>query len=62
MPPRAAVHSGRLRRADNVKRDRGTPNLTWEESLKRDMKDWSITKDLATDRGEWKLAIHVQEP
>uniref|UniRef100_A0A453C0T9 Uncharacterized protein n=1 Tax=Aegilops tauschii subsp. strangulata TaxID=200361 RepID=A0A453C0T9_AEGTS len=42
-PPEAPVHSGRLKRAENVKRGRGRPNLTWEESVKRDLKDWSIT-------------------
>ncbi|EMS49379.1 Retrovirus-related Pol polyprotein LINE-1 [Triticum urartu] len=50
-PPEAPVHSGRLKRAENVKRGRGRPNLTWEESVKRDLKDWSITKELAMDRG-----------
>ena len=34
-----------LKRAENVKRGRGRPNLTWEESVKRDLKDWSITKN-----------------
>jgi hypothetical protein len=29
--------------------------------MKRDLKDWSITKELALDRREWKLAIHVPE-
>ncbi|KAM3226749.1 hypothetical protein ACQJBY_059017 [Aegilops geniculata] len=61
-PPEAPVHSGRLKRVENVKRGRGRPNLTWEESVKRDLKDWSITKELAMDRGAWKLAIHVPEP
>jgi hypothetical protein len=37
-------------------------NLTWEESVKRYLKDWSIIKELALDRREWKLAIHVLEP
>jgi hypothetical protein len=36
--------------------------MTWEEFVKRDLKDWYITKDLALDRREWKLAIHVPEP
>jgi hypothetical protein len=36
--------------------------LTWEESVKRILKDWCITKELALDRREWKLAIHVPEP
>jgi hypothetical protein len=56
------VHSGRLKRADNVKRGQGRPNLTWEESVKRDLKAWSITKELAMDRAAWKLAIHVPKP
>uniref|UniRef100_M8D467 mRNA export factor GLE1 n=1 Tax=Aegilops tauschii TaxID=37682 RepID=M8D467_AEGTA len=50
-PSEAPVHSGRLKHADNVKRGRGRPNLTWEESVRRDLKDWSITKVLAMDRG-----------
>ena len=37
-------------------------NLTWQESVKKDLKDWNITKELAMDRGVWKLAIHVPEP
>jgi hypothetical protein len=39
MPPDALVHSGLLKRADNVKRGRGRPNLAWEVSVKRDLKD-----------------------
>jgi hypothetical protein len=46
----------------SVLRGRGRPNLTWEESVKRDLKDWSIIKELAMDRAAWKLAIHVPEP
>jgi hypothetical protein len=30
--------------------------------MKRDLKDWCIIKELALDRKEWKLAIHVPEP
>jgi hypothetical protein len=56
------VHSGRIKHAENVKRGRGRPNLTWEESVKRDPKVWNIDKDLAMDKGAWKLAIHVPEP
>jgi hypothetical protein len=29
--------------------------------VKRDLKDWCITKELALDRREWKLAIHMLE-
>jgi hypothetical protein len=58
----APVHSKRLKRVDNVKRGQGRPNLIWEESVKRDLKDWSITKELAMETAAWKLAIHVPEP
>ena len=55
------MHSGQLKRAENVKRGRGRPSLTWEESIKRDLKDWNITKELAMDMGAWKLAIHMSD-
>jgi hypothetical protein len=58
----APVRSGVIRRSGNEKRGRGRPNLTWEESVKRDLKDCCITKELALDMREWKLAIHVPEP
>jgi hypothetical protein len=62
MPAEAPFHSGVIRRSDNEKRGRGRPNLTWEECMKRDLKDWCITKEVELDRREWKLAIHVPEP
>jgi len=34
-PPEAPVRSGVLKRDDNVKRGRGRPNLTWDESVER---------------------------
>jgi hypothetical protein len=51
-----------MNETSNEKRGRRRPNLTWEESMKRDLKDWSITKELPLDRREWKLVIHVPEP
>jgi hypothetical protein len=51
-PAKAPIHNGVIRQTDNKKRDRGRPNLTWEESVKRDLKDWCITKELALDRRE----------
>jgi hypothetical protein len=56
------VRSGVLKRADNVKSGRGRPKLTWDESVKRDLKEWNISKDLAMDRSAWRLAINVPEP
>uniref|UniRef100_A0A0A9FBW3 Uncharacterized protein n=1 Tax=Arundo donax TaxID=35708 RepID=A0A0A9FBW3_ARUDO len=44
------MHNGRLKRVDNVNRGRGRPNLTWEEFVKRYLKDWNITKELVMDR------------
>jgi hypothetical protein len=55
----APVRSGIIRRSTNEKRGRGRSNLIWKESVKRDLKDWCITKEFALDRREWKLAIRV---
>ena len=41
---------GVLKRVDKVKRGRGRPELTWDESVKRDLKDWDISEELALDR------------
>jgi hypothetical protein len=49
-PAEAPIRNGVIRRTGNKKRGRGRPNLTWEESVKRDLKDWCITKELALDR------------
>jgi hypothetical protein len=56
------VHSGVLERVDNVKRGRCRPKLTWDEPVKRDLKDWNISKEIALDRSAWRLAINVTEP
>jgi hypothetical protein len=59
--PEAPVRSGVISRTGNGKGGRGILNLTWEECVKIYLKDWSITKELALDRREGKLAIHVPE-
>jgi len=56
------VRSGVLKRVDKVKRGRGRPKLTWDESVKRDFKDWDISEELALDRSAWRLTINVPEP
>jgi hypothetical protein len=58
-PVEAPICNGVIRRTGNEKRGRVRPNLIWEEFVKRDLKDWCITKELALDRREWKLAIDV---
>ena len=60
-PSKAPVRSGVLKRANKVKRGRGRPKLTWEESVKRGLKDWYISEELALDRSAWRLAINVPE-
>jgi hypothetical protein len=57
-----SMRSGVLKRADNVKSGRGRPKLTWDESVKRDLKEWNISKDLAMDKSAWRLTINVHEP
>jgi hypothetical protein len=61
-PAEASIRNEVIRRTGNKKRGRGRPNLIWEVSVKRDLKDWCITKELALDRRKWKLANHVPEP
>ena len=56
------MRSGVLDRVDNVQRGRGRPKLTWDESIKRDLKEWNISKELAMDRSAWRSAIDVPEP
>jgi hypothetical protein len=60
-PAEAPISNGVIRRTGNEKRDRRRPNLTWEEFVKRDLKDWCITNELTLDRRGWKLGIHVPE-
>jgi len=31
-------------------------------NVKRDLKDWDISKELALDRSAWRLSINVPEP
>ncbi|KAG2609769.1 hypothetical protein PVAP13_4KG087333 [Panicum virgatum] len=61
-PLEVPVRNGVLERVDNVKRGRGRPKLTWDESVKRDIKDWNISKEIALDRSAWRLSINVPEP
>jgi hypothetical protein len=60
-PPEAPVRSGVLDRVGSVRRGRGRPKLTWEEAVKRDFKEWDISKELVMDRSAWRLAINVPE-
>ena len=44
------MRNGVLERVDNVKRGRGRPKLTWDESVKRDFEEWNISKEVVLDR------------
>jgi hypothetical protein len=61
-PSEALVHRSIIRRDNNVKGGRGRLNLTWDEAIKRDLKECNIPKELCLDRSAWKEAIHVLEP
>jgi hypothetical protein len=56
------MHSGVLKQTNNVKSGRGRPKLTWDESVRRDLKEWNISKDLAMDMSAWRLTINIPEP
>ena len=58
----APVRNGILERVDNVKRGRCRPKVTWDESVKKYLNDWNISKKIALDRSAWRLAINVPEP
>jgi hypothetical protein len=42
--------------------DETIPSISWDESVKKDLKEWNISKDLAMDMSAWRLAINVPEP
>jgi hypothetical protein len=57
----APVCSEVISQTGSGKRGKRRLNLTWEESVKRYLKDWSITKELTLERRKWKLTIHMSE-
>ena len=57
----ALVRNVVLERVDNVKRGRDRPKLTWDELVKRDLKDWNISKEIVLDRSAWRLTINVPD-
>ena len=44
-PREAPVHNGVLKWVDNVKRGRGRSKMTWDETVKIDIKEWNILKE-----------------
>ena len=56
------MRNGVLERVDNVKRDRDRSKLTYNESVKRNLKNWNISKEIVLNRSAWRLAINVPEP
>jgi hypothetical protein len=55
------LEQGGADRVGSVRRGRGRTKLTWEEVVKRDLKEWDIPKELVMDRSAWRLAINVPE-
>ena len=59
--PETPVHCGVLSQANNMRRGRGRPILTWWEAIKKDLKTCDIPRDLCLNRSTWKTAIEVAE-
>jgi hypothetical protein len=57
----APIHNEVIRWTGNEKRNRWRSNLIWDESIKRNFKDWCINKELALETKEWNLVIHVSK-
>ena len=45
----------------NGKKSKGRPRLTWNEVIKKDLKEKNLSKELAQDRNAWKSCI-TQSP
>ena len=44
------------------KRPRGRPKLWWMDTVRMDMKAWSIREEWATDRERWKSLCKTRNP
>jgi hypothetical protein len=60
-PPEAPVRSDILSRLDNTRRGRSRPGLTWEAVIKRDLKEYNISKELVLYMSAWNTTIYVSE-
>jgi hypothetical protein len=60
-PPKAPVRGDILSCPENIRRGRDRPRLTWEEAIKKDLKEWNISKEFALDKSAWKTTIHLPE-
>jgi hypothetical protein len=58
----APIRSGILICPENTRRGRCRPRLAWEETIKKDLKEWNISKELVLDMSAWKTSIHVLKP
>ena len=39
----------------------GRPRKTWEEVVRRDMRDLGLTKEIALDKAEWRRGLRRQD-
>ena len=60
-PVDAPITRGRLLEIEG-KRERGRRKLSWEEIIRRDLKDLNLNDNIAYNRLEWKRRIHVPNP
>ena len=42
------------------KRQTGRPRKSWEEVIRKDLKDWGLRMEMARDRTEWRRRLRRQ--
>ena len=47
---------------EDVKLQRGRPEQTWRQVVRKDMKNRDLQEELANDRKAWRVAIHIPTP
>ncbi|KAK8957379.1 hypothetical protein KSP39_PZI000616 [Platanthera zijinensis] len=46
----------------HVRRGRGRPIKTWNETIKKDMMYLGISEIMTKDRAQWRQRIHIEDP
>jgi hypothetical protein len=57
----ASVCSDILSRPDNIRRWRARPRLSWEKTIKKDLKKYNISKELTLNMSAWNVTIHLSK-
>jgi hypothetical protein len=60
MPLETPVRNDILSRPNNIRRGKNRLRLTWKEAIKKNLKEWNISKEFVLGMSTWMIAIHVQ--